>query len=288
MDSAVSCIGEGTCGSRTLAHRARRVRDSPQQERVDSVARTVGVEQSGSHAFAHRARCGRDSQGQGGVNTVARSVGPQKSGCCTLACRARRGRDSPGQAWVDPLHRASAPFGRGVDITRASMDSIDPTVQDEDGLTQMHRASVSGIVGLPRFLVEHGADVKARDKDGSTPLHPRIGVGKRGSRMLPCGARRRRNSTGQERSTPLHNASASGNVDLARFLVERGADATAKDKDSSTPLHRVSALDLACFLVEHGADPMAKDKDGANPLHTVLRRRNVNLHAYIIRHYWEW
>ena len=96
-----------------------------------------------------------------------------------------------------PLHRASARFGRGVDITRASVDSIDPTAQDEDGLTQMHRASVSGIVGLPRFLVEHGADMKAKDKDGSTPLH---------------------------------QASASGNVDLACFLVEHGADVTAQDK----------------------------------------------------------
>jgi hypothetical protein len=59
---------------------------------------------------------------------------------------------------------------------------------------------VSGIVGLPRFLVEHGADVKAKDKDGSTPLH---------------------------------QAPASGNVDLAFFLVEHGADVTAQDKKRS-------------------------------------------------------
>jgi len=74
-------------------------------------------------------------------------------------------------------------------------------------------------------------------------------------------------------STPLHQLSGSnsGNVELAKFFVERGADVTAQDRYRSTPLHKVvesrkGNVDLARFLVEHGADVTAQDKDGSTPL----------------------
>jgi hypothetical protein len=44
-------------------------------------------------------------------------------------------------------------------------------------------------------------------------------------------------------------------------LVEQCVDVTAQDKHGATPLHRASIkghMDLTCFLVEHGADPTAK------------------------------
>jgi ankyrin repeat protein len=47
-------------------------------------------------------------------------------------------------------------------------------------------------------------------------------------------------------------------VDVAEFLIEHGADVTARDKHGSTPLHQASLsgnAELANFLVEHGADP---------------------------------
>jgi len=41
-------------------------------------------------------------------------------------------------------------------------------------------------------------------------------------------------------STPLHLASQQGHVEVAHFLVENGADATARDKSGQTPLHEAS------------------------------------------------
>jgi ankyrin repeat protein len=55
-------------------------------------------------------------------------------------------------------------------------------------------------------------------------------------------------------------ASSGGHLDLARFLVEHGADAESQEKDGKTPLYSVSSrgdLDLARFLVGHGADAEA-------------------------------
>jgi len=89
------------------------------------------------------------------------------------------------------------------------------------------------------FLVSHGADTTAQDKDGLTPLH---------------------------------HALARGNLNVAWLLVEHGTDPTAQDNDGLTPLHRLSRsflrdVDLARVLVEHGADVTAQDKEGMTPLH---------------------
>jgi len=66
-------------------------------------------------------------------------------------------------------------------------------------------------------------------------------------------------------------------VDIVRFLVELGADVTAQDKDGSTPLHQASnsgEVDLARFLVEHGADATALTKQGRL---RCIRRREVEM-----------
>ena len=63
--------------------------------------------------------------------------------------------------------------------------------------------------------------------------------------------------------TPLHKVAASpaGNIRLARFLIENGADVTVQDKDGLTPSHVASRLgrgNLVRLFVEHGADMTAE------------------------------
>ena len=49
--------------------------------------------------------------------------------------------------------------------------------------------------------------------------------------------------------TSLHRASERGHVDLARFLIEHGADAAAQDEDWTTPLHWASKQGRVDILV---------------------------------------
>ena len=79
-------------------------------------------------------------------------------------------------------------------------------------------------------------------------------------------------------SMPLHLASRKGHVDVARMLVEHGADVSAQDKYGWTPLHWASTKgqgDVARMLVEHGADVSAQDEYGWTPLHRASDRKSV-------------
>jgi len=87
-------------------------------------------------------------------------------------------------------------------------------------------------------LIEKGADVEAKDKWGMTPLN------------LAC-----RNKS----------------LELAKLLLDKGADVMAKVGfgDRWTPLHRASdgnAIKIVKLLIERGADPMAKCDRGNTPL----------------------
>ena len=58
--------------------------------------------------------------------------------------------------------------------------------------------------------------------------------------------------------------------ETVRLLIEHGADVTAKDEASSTPLHLASAqgsVKSVRLLIEHGADVAAQDENHRTPLH---------------------
>jgi len=76
-------------------------------------------------------------------------------------------------------------------------------------------------------------------------------------------------------------------VDLARFLVEQGANVAAQDERGLTPLHlasQQSPLDFAQFLVEHGANAAAQDQDGSTPFHVASERGHHSLAQFLVEH----
>ena len=108
----------------------------------------------------------------------------------------------------------------------------DPTIIHAtmpDGDTAFFAAVMRDSLPGVRFLLEHGADVNARDALGDTALL--FGV----------------------------------KIEIMRVLLEHGADVNAKDNDGNTALHfyvEVNALKEVELLLEHGADVNAKNNDG--------------------------
>jgi len=88
-----------------------------------------------------------------------------------------------------------------------------------------------------------------------------------------------------DQSTPLHLSCRKGHTDIARFLVEYGADTAAQDKHGSTPLHEASwngHLDITRFLVEHGANAAAQDQCGLSPLHLASSKGHLNIARILV------
>jgi ankyrin repeat protein len=68
---------------------------------------------------------------------------------------------------------------------------------------------------------------------------------------------------------PLAEACLAGNMDIAKLLIENGANISAKDIVGWTALHRASEnghLDIVRLLVEKGADVTEENKIGDTPL----------------------
>jgi ankyrin repeat protein len=146
---------------------------------------------------------------------------------------------------------AAESFSRGA--TRQSPDSwfieqIGLCIYSGD--TALHVAAASYRHTMVNRLIVAGANVRAKNRRGTEPLHA-AAVGNPGS--------------------PNWDP-ASQAVTIAR-LIEAGADPNAQNMDGATPLHRAVRTRCASAvraLLEHGADSLVCNKNGSMPMQLAL------------------
>ena len=115
-----------------------------------------------------------------------------------------------------------------------------------------------------RVLLQHGAEIEAR----STVTQP-SGRGRGGN--SPTGG-----------LTPLLFAVREGALDAVRVLVETGASVNepAADRTSALATAILNAhYDVARYLLDHGADPNLVNSIGAGPLYLAVNMRNLEISA---------
>lgn len=117
-------------------------------------------------------------------------------------------------------------------MTMSDMDEyISDSEEEEEESVQLQMA---------RLLLEHGADV---------------------------------NAANTATATPLHHAMRRLDLDLMDVLLANGADVNQCNRFGDTPLHQAARLALIPLvwqkLLEHGADPTAKDRGSQTPVELI-------------------
>jgi ankyrin repeat protein len=139
--------------------------------------------------------------------------------------------------------------------------------KDAGGSTALHHAAGYGPLDNLQLLIDKGADVNAKNRRGSTPLHWAIHDEAKVRLLLAKGANV--NARQAQGRTPLCLAAMLGNgVPTVRLLLSKGADPNLATVNGQTPLMtaargKVEAMQL---LIEKGADVNAKDGAGETAL----------------------
>jgi len=110
-------------------------------------------------------------------------------------------------------------------------------------------------------LIAAGEDVNERDISDSTPIF-KVEEGDIAKALIDAGAEI--HATDEDGFTPLH--SARQNESVARVLVDAGANISAKNRGGVVPI-QLASFEVTKLLIESGADVNAIDDHGFTPLH---------------------
>ena len=86
--------------------------------------------------------------------------------------------------------------------------------------------------------------------------------------------------------TPLASAAAARQIEIARKLIENGANVNAKAHNDLTPLHEAAArgnLELAKLLLDNGAEIHARTLDGKTPLALATEQKQSEMVEFLKR-----
>ena len=129
-----------------------------------------------------------------------------------------------------------------LDQLRARLDENDLAVSawSDDGFTPLHYAAFFGHPEAARLLLERGADLElpARNEQfapEARPLHSALAARQKEVALVLLDAGAEVNAREHQGTTPLHEAAQHGDVELVQLLLERGADPSARLDDGRMP-----------------------------------------------------
>lgn len=180
-------------------------------------------------------------------------------------------------AVLPDLRLLRALIARGIDLNAA-----------HGGMTPLLAATRDSWHGRPEAvmtLLANGADPRAADNDGNTPLHHAARSSDPGVAALLRDAAAEMTALNHDGLTPLGVACAAGNWRLARFLIERGA---YPEPENATPALLAAAGgdedDPAgvALLLKHKARVNARDGRGRSALHEAAFAGHAEIVAALV------
>eukprot|EP01104_Vermistella_antarctica_P018357 TRINITY_DN6764_c0_g1_i1.p1 TRINITY_DN6764_c0_g1~~TRINITY_DN6764_c0_g1_i1.p1 ORF type:complete len:1266 (+),score=221.68 TRINITY_DN6764_c0_g1_i1:174-3971(+) len=161
-------------------------------------------------------------------------------------------------------------------------------VVDEDLQTPLHLAALDGRIDMIRLLLNFGASVNAKDKNGWTPLHCSAANGHLSTSHRLLGAGADPSAQTDSGTTPLHyfvrvlvedEKERSLYFQLLNVMLEHknGCGINCANASGETPLHQAcfrGREDAICWLLDNNADVNSQNCYQETPLHFAARTGN--------------
>ena len=145
-------------------------------------------------------------------------------------------------------------------------------LKEQQDIDKLVDASADGKRDEVDTLLGKGVDVNGKYswRSRSTALHKAAEWGHEDIARILIDNGAEVNAGNACKGTPLHVAAGNGRKDVAGILIGSGAEVNAGDDDKYTPLHLAAAnghKDIAGILVDSGAEVNAEDERKSTPLH---------------------
>jgi uncharacterized protein len=149
-------------------------------------------------------------------------------------------------------------------------------------------AALTGRLERVRQLLKQDPSlIHAWSSDGWTALHLNWGHLDIAKLLIERGADLNVNSKNALNATPLQGAVASNRIDLARLYISHGANVNCRSEEGGSPLHEAAGngyLDFAKLLIENGANVNQKDDNGKTPLAIALQYKKADVAKFLREH----
>ncbi|KAL2070965.1 hypothetical protein VTL71DRAFT_13991 [Oculimacula yallundae] len=186
---------------------------------------------------------------------------------------------------IRPLHWAI--YGGAIEVVIFLLEEADVTVVNRMGNTPLHIASARGNSEIVELLLGKEADVNAVNTYGRTPLHEACEEEDVESVRLLLAKTDNVNATDNSGETPLYIASQFiYDHAVMKLLLENGADPNVGAEDGSTPLHEASArgeIEIMKLLLAKKANLNAVDKRGDTPFSLACEKGLKDIVALLLQ-----
>ncbi|XP_013400021.1 titin isoform X4 [Lingula anatina] len=171
-------------------------------------------------------------------------------------------------------------------VTLLLDSGADVEARTKDGLTPLHCSARSGHDQVTDLLLERGAPYSAKTKNGLTPLHMAAQGDHVDCARLLLYHKAPVDDVTVDYLTPLHVAAHCGNVKTAKLLLDRKAEPNSRALNGFTPLHiacKKNRIKVVELLLKYGATIEATTESGLTPLHVASFMGHMNIVIYLIQ-----